>query len=265
MGFFAFAKTIIGSVFKKPFTLRYPVEQKEWYEGTRGAVAIDADACIGCNLCAKACPTNAIDVDKKGGTWTIQRMQCIQCSACVDICPKKCLTMEKLYTTPDVVKIVDTFEIPTKAAPKKEGAEGAADNDGDLVCDDSCIFCGICVKVCPADALKVDRKEKLWEVDKEACVKCGVCIEKCPKKSLSFGGAEEAAASAEPAAAEPAKKLIAKHDPEACIYCSACANTCPSDAIEVEPDSWKLDEENCIGCEACVDTCPVDAISMAEK
>lgn len=187
MGFFSFAKTIIGSIFKKPATLMYPVVQKEWYEGTRGAVAIDVDACIGCTLCAKACPTNALEVDKKGGTWTIQRMQCIQCAACVYSCPKKCLTMDKLYTAPDVVKVVDTFEIPTKPASKAEGTGGGGSTDGDLVCADSCVFCGLCVKVCPADALKVDRKEKLWEVDKEACVKCEACIDKCPKKSLSFG------------------------------------------------------------------------------
>lgn len=187
MGFFAFGKTIIGSIFKKPATLMYPVVPREWEERTRGSVSIDVEGCIGCTLCAKACPTNAIDVDKKGGTWTIQRMQCVQCSACVDCCPKKCLTMENLYTIPDVVKVVDTFEIPTKAPAKAEGGEAAA--DGDLTCADTCVFCGLCVKACPADALKVDRKEKLWEVDMENCVKCGACIDKCPKKSLSFGGA----------------------------------------------------------------------------
>lgn len=198
LGFFKFGKTIMGSIGKKPATLMYPVVPREWEERTRGSVSLEGDKCIACGMCSRACPTNAIEVDKAGGKWIIQRMQCIQCSACVDCCPKKCLTMENLYTIPDVVKVVDTVEIPVKAAPAKaakaDGADKAAaaapEGDGDLTCDkETCVFCGLCAKVCPADALKVDRKEKVWEVDLESCVKCGACIDKCPKKCLSFGSA----------------------------------------------------------------------------
>lgn len=261
LGFFRFGGTILGSMFKKPATLMYPVVPREWEERTRGAVGIDGDNCIGCGLCAKACPTCAIEVDKAEGKWTIQRMQCIQCSACVDSCPKKCLTMDNQYTIPDVEKVVDTVEIPAKGAKKAAAAGGAADADGDLTCADSCVFCGLCVKACPADAIKVDRKAKSWEVDKEACIKCGACIDKCPKKSLSFGGA---AAPAEKAAAEPAKKTIAVVDDEKCVYCAACVNECAAEAIKVEADSWQLDEEKCIGCGACEGACPTEAISMKE-
>ena len=258
LGFFKFGKTILGSLGKKPATLMYPVVPREWEERTRGSVSIDGDNCIACGICANACPTNAIDIDKAEGKWTIQRMQCIQCSACVDGCPKKCLTMENLYTIPDVVKVVDSFDIPKKA-PKGAKKDAPAD-DGDLTCADSCVFCGLCAKACPADAIKVDRKAKLWEVNTEDCVKCGACIDKCPKGSLSFGGA-----AADAAPAEPPKKSIASVKDGECIGCNACVNQCPEEAIPpVEESEWKLEEEKCIGCGACVDVCPVDAIEMKE-
>jgi ferredoxin len=96
----------------------------------------------------------------------------------VDVCPKKCLVNENAYTIPDVIKIADTFEKPDE--PNTAAGETA------LKCDDTCVFCGICVKKCPAEAITVDRTAKKWEVDNEKCTRCGLCVESCPKKSLSI-------------------------------------------------------------------------------
>jgi ech hydrogenase subunit F len=51
---------------------------------------------------------------------------------------------------------------------------------------DKCIFCGMCARKCPSDAIKVDRTAKSWEVDPFKCVICGVCAEVCPKKCIAL-------------------------------------------------------------------------------
>jgi formate hydrogenlyase subunit 6/NADH:ubiquinone oxidoreductase subunit I len=52
----------------------------------------------------------------------------------------------------------------------------------------ACIFCGICAKRCPTDALVVDKPNKKWHIDRLRCISCGACTEACPKKCLQLTG-----------------------------------------------------------------------------
>jgi NADH-quinone oxidoreductase subunit F len=55
----------------------------------------------------------------------------------------------------------------------------------DFVVDIStCIKCGICFSVCPADAIKWKKKE-LAEIDQKKCIKCKSCITECPVMAIS--------------------------------------------------------------------------------
>lgn len=273
MATFKIGKVVLKSLFKKPATLMYPVVPRQWQERTRGHIGIDESSCIVCGICAKKCPANAITVDRNKRTWNIQRMQCIQCNCCVEVCPKTCLTMEKEYTEPGSEKVVDTFEIP-----KQEKAAGAAKDSagGGLTCNlEECVYCGLCAKNCPCDALTVDRKEKVWKVDEGACVSCGACVEKCPKKCLSLGGGEAPAADGkkeEAKAGEAAKPEYSRPEGEDglrcklsdCIYCGLCAKTCPCDALEIDrkTKTWKLNEDACVTCGACVNACPKECLEL---
>ena len=55
---------------------------------------------------------------------------------------------------------------------------------------DSCIGCGMCSKVCPADAItRTDyiapgKKLAAFEIDPSKCVKCGACMETCKFKAI---------------------------------------------------------------------------------
>ena len=49
---------------------------------------------------------------------------------------------------------------------------------------DTCIFCGICSRKCPTDAIKVDKTEKTWTIERMGCIQCSCCVEVCPKNCL---------------------------------------------------------------------------------
>ena len=50
-----------------------------------------------------------------------------------------------------------------------------------------CVFCGICAKKCPSNAIKVTRApEKSWNYERFRCILCGACVDTCPKKCLAF-------------------------------------------------------------------------------
>ncbi len=184
-GIMKFSRFAIKNLFSKPATREYPYVKKEYKERYRGRVAIDIDDCLFCGLCSRKCPSGAITVDRNERTWKIDRMGCVQCANCVEGCPKKCLHMENVYTEPDVTKVEDVF----KGKPVEKKAEAPAEDisgklpKADL---DSCVFCGLCAKNCPAEAIAVDRPNKAWTLTEDMCQHCGVCSEKCPKKCISF-------------------------------------------------------------------------------
>lgn len=112
MGSFKLGTMTLRGLFKKPETLMYPAETKPAPAGLKGHVVNDPEVCILCSLCAKRCPTGALEVDKKGRTWNINRFRCVQCGSCVRECPKGCLTMDPAYTPPARHIAIDTVNVP---------------------------------------------------------------------------------------------------------------------------------------------------------
>ena len=49
---------------------------------------------------------------------------------------------------------------------------------------EDCIFCGICSRKCPTDAIAVNRDEKSWTIERMGCIQCSCCVEVCPKNCL---------------------------------------------------------------------------------
>lgn len=75
----------------------------------------------------------------------------------------------------------------TRAYPLQPEREAFERSRGQIVFDNqNCIYCGICMRKCPADAIIVDRKENKWELNEFRCIICGECVQSCPKKSITM-------------------------------------------------------------------------------
>lgn len=128
MGGFKLGKMTLRSLFSKPATVQYPFEKREPYPAMRGHVVNDIDECILCGLCTRACPVQALAVNRKEGTWTINPYRCIQCGHCIRECPRDSLSMG--LTPPEasahVEAIVMHKEMDEAPAPAKGAAKAAA-------------------------------------------------------------------------------------------------------------------------------------------
>ncbi len=128
MGSFYLGKMTFGSLFKKPETTCYPLEEKTAPEGLKGYIENRIKTCIFCGMCEKNCPSDALSVDKPTSTWEINVFQCVQCGACVRVCPTKSLSMEAGrpgVATEMAIRSLTREESPEEAAEKarKEAAK----------------------------------------------------------------------------------------------------------------------------------------------
>jgi len=54
---------------------------------------VDANSCVGCMLCKKACPADAIKIENNKAI--INKSLCHQCTKCQDVCPKNAIHYKK--------------------------------------------------------------------------------------------------------------------------------------------------------------------------
>ena len=96
----AMIRQLLESMFKKPATIRYPFIKTEMPDKFRGKIVFTPSLCIGCKICMRDCPSNAITITKLGEKQfecTINLAKCIYCAQCVDSCPKKALEATKEF------------------------------------------------------------------------------------------------------------------------------------------------------------------------
>ena len=107
-------------MFKKKVTQQYPFDVRPTAPRYHGRHVLNRhpdglEKCVGCELCAWACPADAIYVEggdnteqeryspgeRYGAVYQINYLRCIFCGLCIEACPTRSLTMSNEYELAD--------------------------------------------------------------------------------------------------------------------------------------------------------------------
>lgn len=55
-----------------------------------------------------------------------------------------------------------------------------------VVTKETCIACGTCASVCPAEPTVFNVSDVSNVVNPDACIECGTCVERCPTSSIEL-------------------------------------------------------------------------------
>lgn len=130
--------------FKRPVTLRYPEEKRKLPARSRGRHFLTKwndglDRCVGCELCAIVCPSQAIYVkpaennpdapnshgERYASDFQINMLRCIYCGLCEEACPTGAIILGNDYELSSYTRqeLIYTKEMLTEKAPGESGRD----------------------------------------------------------------------------------------------------------------------------------------------
>ncbi len=129
-----------STIFKPVATEQYPFEKVGTFPRYHGRHQLNRYAdgmekCIGCELCAWACPADAIYVEaannapgaqyspgeRYGRVYQINYLRCIFCGYCIEACPTRALTMTNEFELASTNRADMIYEKDDLLAPLREG------------------------------------------------------------------------------------------------------------------------------------------------
>ena len=159
-------------------------------EGLKITRSFDLGSCTFCNTCADFCTRHSIELTRDYHMLGIEEGDLIVSGTFVKAPPKKPAPKPAAAPAAKPAAAAPAAAAPAAAeAPKAEAAPAAPAveprGDGKPAQDPSkCVYCTICARKCPGEALTVDRAAKTWTLDEDKCVMCGTCADVCPKNAI---------------------------------------------------------------------------------
>ena len=121
--------------------------------------------CVGCTLCQKNCPVNAITGSLKN-RHEINPGRCISCGVCGRLCA--------------MGAVEDSFGTLQEKLDKKLWKKPK-------ISPEICVGCSLCVEECPKFCLEISPPAYRGDIDTIArlkspqdCIGCGICAKRCP-------------------------------------------------------------------------------------
>ncbi len=130
----------LSSLFRPTVTEQYPFEGPYVMPRFHGRHQLNRypdglEKCIGCELCAWACPADAVLVEagnntpeeqyspgeRYGRVYQINYLRCIFCGLCIEACPTRALTMSNDFELADYHRADLIYEKPQILAPLEDG------------------------------------------------------------------------------------------------------------------------------------------------
>ncbi len=249
------------------------------------------DDCKECSLCARLCPTQAIDSDER----VITSSECIRCMNCLGDCPEK-----KIHIGfgvgplpgpgPDLSRrgFLASVGLGIIAAPLLKTDFLTKINLGKVIRPpgaipeslflNACVRCGECVKVCPTRGLQPVMFQGglagLFAPRLEARIggcerNCNGCGQVCPTGAIRKLSLDEKSYVKMGTAVIHKEMCLAWEQDKVCLICD---EACPYNAITsrlAEAAGSRLlrpfiDEELCTGCGICESRCPIAGPSAIE-
>ncbi|MGC4935200.1 NADH-quinone oxidoreductase subunit NuoI [Gordonia sp. DT30] len=145
-----------SSMFAPTVTEQYPEEKTPTAPRYHGRHQLNRhpdglEKCVGCELCAWACPADAIFVEgadntdeqryspgeRYGRVYQINYLRCIGCGLCIEACPTRALTMTNDYEMTDDNRADLIYEKQQLLAPLPPGTDPTPHDITAQVTDDT--------------------------------------------------------------------------------------------------------------------------------